>query len=42
MNEKTNEEEYIDLLQIVQILWKYSVIILIVGILFADVRRAAV
>ncbi len=35
MNDKTNEEEYIDLLQIAQILWKYSVLILIAGIVFA-------
>ena len=35
MNNKNNEEEYIDLGQIVRVLWKYAVLILIVGILFA-------
>ena len=35
MNNTNNEEEYIDLGQIVRVLWKYAVLILIVGILFA-------
>ncbi len=35
MNNNTNEEEYIDLGQILLILWKYAVVILLVGILFA-------
>jgi hypothetical protein len=35
MNKNNMEEEYIDLGQIVRVLWKYIVVILIVGILFA-------
>ena len=35
MSNNTNEEEYIDLGQILLTLWKYSVVILLVGILFA-------
>ena len=35
MNNTNNEEEYIDLGQIIRVLWKYAVLILIVGILFA-------
>ena len=35
MNKNNMEEDYIDLGQIVRVLWKYIVVILIVGILFA-------
>jgi len=35
MNKKANEEEYIDLGKIIQILWKYAALILLVGIIFA-------
>jgi len=35
MNKNNTEEEYIDIGQILQILWKYVIVILIVGILFA-------
>ena len=35
MNKKANEEEYIDLGKVVQILWKYAALILLVGIIFA-------
>ena len=35
MKTNTNEEEYIDLGQIFRVLWKYAVLILIVGMIFA-------
>ena len=38
MSKTINEEEYIDLGQIFLVLWKYAVLILIVGIIFATIR----
>ena len=35
MMKSTNDEEYIDLVEVAKILWKYAVVILLVGILFA-------
>ena len=35
MIKSTNDEEYIDLVEVAKILWKYAVVILLVGILFA-------
>ena len=35
MMKSTNDEEYIDLVEVAKILWKYEVVILLVGILFA-------